>query len=352
MSTATRTASDNIAQDGTAPTPADVGHVLSLIGGYQISQAVYTAASLKLADAIAAGANTTEQLAEHAGAVPDRLHRLLRTLASVGVFTQTGERTWALTAAGQTLRSDAPGSLHGLAVMWNEEHYDAFRGLIDAVRRPQPAFDQRFGTDWWSYLGEHPDSAAKFYAAMGSIGKKVHAAALQAAELGDARHLVDVGGGAGGLTAGFLARYPQLRATLLEQPHALPAAEQLLAQAGVADRVTLAAGDFFESVPSGGDVYLLSMILHDWADHEAIELLRVVRRAMPAESRLLIVEAVLPAGDTPHFGKLLDLTMMAMLSGRERTEQEFDLLLAGAGFALERVVQTPSPSSLVEARPV
>ena len=267
-------------------------------------------ASLKLADAIAAGANTTEQLADHAGAVPDRVHRLLRTLASVGLFTQAGPRTWALTPAGQTLRSDVPGSLHGLAVMWNEEHYDAFRGLIDAVRRPQPAFDQRFGTDWWSYLGEHPDSAEKFYAAMG------------------------------------------LRATLLEQSHALPAAQQLLSQAGVADRVTLTPGDFFEVVPSGGDVYLLSMILHDWADEEAIELLRVVRRAMPAESRLLIVEAVLPAGDTPHFGKLLDLTMMAMLTGRERTEQEFDLLLAAAGFRVERVVQTPSPSSLIEARPV
>src|SRR4051794_34790054 len=294
MSTVTKTAGDEAAQGGAAPTPAEVGRVLGLIGGYQISQAVYTVASLKLADAIAAGANTTEQLAEHAGAVPDRVHRLLRTLASVGLFTQTAPRTWALTPAGQTLRSDVPGSLHALAVMWNEEHYDAFRGLIDAVRRPQPAFDQRFGTDWWSYLGEHPDSAEKFYAAMWSIGKKVHAAALQGAELGDARHLVDVGGGAGGLTAGFLGRYPQVRATLLEQPHALPAAQQLLSQAGVADRVTLTPGDFFEAVPSGGDVYLLSMILHDWADEEAIELLRVVRRAMPAESRLLIVEAVLP----------------------------------------------------------
>ena len=338
-------------QTAGAPTPADVGHVLGLIGGYQISQAVYTVASLRLADLVAAGENTTEQLAAAAGAVPERIHRLLRTLASHGLFTQTGPRSWELTPAGQTLRSDIPDSLHGFAVMWNEEHYDAFRGLIDAVRHPRPAFDQRFGTDWWTYLSEHPDSSAKFNAAMGSIGKKVHAAALEAADLTDVGHLVDVGGGAGGLTAGFLARYPDLRATILDLPHVIPAAHELLTQAGCRDRVTLTAGDFFESVPSGGDVYLLSMILHDWADDDALRLLRTLRKAIPTGGRLLIVDAVLPPGDTPHFGKTLDLTMMAMLTGRERTAEEFDMLLAGAGFSLERVTETPSPTSLIEARP-
>jgi hypothetical protein len=339
-------------QTAAAPTPTDVGHVLGLIGGYQISQAVYTVASLRLADLIAAGENTTEKLAAAAGAVPDRIHRLLRTLASYGLFTQTAPRSWELTPAGQTLRSDVPGSLHGFAVMWNEEHYDAFRGLIDAVRNPRPAFDQRFATDWWSYLSEHPDSSAKFNAAMGSIGKKVHAAALEAADLAHVRHLVDVGGGAGGLTAGFLARYPDLRATIIDLPHVIPAAHELLSHAGCHDRATLTAGDFFESVPPGGDVYLLSMILHDWADDDALRLLRVVRAAIPADGRLLIVDAVLPPGDTPHFGKLLDLTMMAMLTGRERTAEEFDTLLAAAGFSLERITETPSPTSLIEARPI
>jgi precorrin-6B methylase 2 len=239
-----------------------------------------------------------------------------------------------------------------MAVMWNEEHYDAFRGLVDAVRSPRPAFDQRFGTDWWSYLSTHPESSAKFNAAMGSIGRKVHAAALEAADLSDARLLVDVGGGAGALTAGFLARHPQLRATILDLPHVLPAADELLRAAGLRERVDLVEGDFFESVPAGGDVYLLTMILHDWTDEQATRLLRAVRQAIEPTGRLLIVDAVLPEGDEQHFGKLLDLTMMAMLPGRERTAEEFAGLLSSSRFALDRVLDTGAPTSLIEARPV
>jgi predicted O-methyltransferase YrrM len=337
--------------DQATPTPADAAHVLGLIGGYQVSQAIYAVAQLKLADLIADGVVTSEELAARAGAVSDRVHRLLRSLASHGLFTQTGERSWELTPAGHTLRSDVPGSLHAMAVMWNEEHYDAFRGLVDAVRSERPAFEQRFGTDWWTYLREHPESSAKFNAAMGSIGKKVHAAALAAADLSGARHLVDVGGGAGGLTAAFLERYPELRATVLDLPHVLPGAEDLLSAAGVRERAQLTAGDFFESVPAGGDVYLLSMILHDWTDAEAGRLLQSIRKAIPATGRLLIIDAVLPPGDAPHFGKLLDLTMMVMLTGRERTEAEFAELLAGAGFRLAEVAQMAAPTSLIEARP-
>ena len=333
-----------------APTPADAAHVLALIGGYQISQAIYAAAELKLADLIAAGVDTSDELAERAGAVPDRVHRLLRNLACHGLFAQTGPRSWELTPAGQTLRSDLPGSLHAMAVMWNEEHYDAFRGLVDAVRSDRPAFDMRFGTDWWTYLSAHPESSAKFHAAMGSIGRKVHTAAVSAADLSGDRHLVDVGGGAGGLTAAFLERHPDLRATVLDLPHVLPGADELLQDAGVRDRVELVGGDFFESVPAGGDVYLLSMILHDWTDAEAGRLLETIRRAIPDTSRLLIIDAVLPPGDAPHFGKLLDLTMMAMLTGRERTQDEFADLLAGAGFRLVQVSQMAAPTSLIEAR--
>lgn len=333
------------------PTPADAAHVLGLIGGYQVSQAVYAGARLKLADLIASGIETSDELAERAGAVPDRVHRLLRSLACHGLFTQTGPRSWELTPAGQTLRSDVPGSLHAMAVMWNEEHYDAFRGLLDAVRSETPAFDQRFGTDWWTYLGEHPESSAKFNAAMGSIGRKVHTAAIAAADLSGENHLVDIGGGAGGLTAAFLERYPELRATILDRPHVLPAAEELLGGAGLRDRVELVGGDFFESVPAGGDVYLLSMIVHDWTDEEAGRLLETIRRAIPDTGRLLIIDAVLPPGDTPHFGKLLDLTMMAMLTGRERSEDEFAALLDHAGFKLVEVAQMAAPTSLIEARP-
>jgi len=183
---ATGTLDSTHALQADAACAADAAHVLDLIGGYQISQAVYTAAALKLPDLIATGVDTSESLAARTGTVPDRVHRLLRTLAASRLFAQTGSRSWGLTSAGQTLRSDVPGSLHALALTWNEEHYDAFRAPIDAVRSPRPAFDHRFGTDWWRYLSEHPESAGKFHAAMGNIGKQVHAAALQAADLAPA----------------------------------------------------------------------------------------------------------------------------------------------------------------------
>jgi hypothetical protein len=340
------------AQDAVAPpTPEDAARVLGMIAGYQVSQAIYVAARLKLADLIAEGVDESAAIAGRAGAVPDRVHRLLRSLASFGLFTQVGEQRWALTPEGQTLRSDVPGSLRALALMWNEEHYEAFAGLIDAVTNDRPAFDQRFGTDWWTYLTEHPESARTFDAAMTTIGQAVQAAALAVADLDGVATLVDVGGGRGGLAAAFLARYPALHATVFDLPHVVAEVEPALAEAGVRERVTLVGGSFFDDVPAGADVYLLSAILHDWGDDEAGRILENVRRAIPDSGRLLIIDPVVPEGDTPHFAKLLDLNMLAMLTGRERTEPEFAALLKRAGFELERVTHTPSPTSLIEARP-
>ncbi|MEA2479953.1 MAG: hypothetical protein QOJ07_1875 [Thermoleophilaceae bacterium] len=236
---AAATSEHSHATDALPPTPADAAHVLGLIGGYQLSQAVYVAARLRLADLIAAGECTTEGLARRTGAVPDRLHRLLRSLSAHGVFTQTGDDAWGMTPAAQTLRSDAPGSLHSMALMWNEEHYEAFANLTDAVLGERSAFEHRFGTDWWSYLAEHPDSSATFNAAMANLGRQVHAAAAGAADLSGVDHLVDVGGGAGALTAGLLERHPGLAATLVDLPHVLPAADDLLTGRGARPRHAL-----------------------------------------------------------------------------------------------------------------
>jgi O-methyltransferase len=277
---------------------------------------------------------------------------VLRSLASQGIFASAGEGEWAQTPLSETLRSDVPGSVRDMALMWNEEHYWAFGRLLDAVSSDRPAFDLHYGSDLWSYLRDHPEAAATFNAAMGNLVSEVHAAAAAAYDFTGVRHLVDVGAGHGTLAATLLADHPGLEATLFDLPHVVGGAAHTLARAGVADRGSTVGGDFFAAVPEGADAYLLSFILHDWSDDECAAILGNVRRAIAADGRLLIIENVLPDDDSPHFGKLINLTMLAMLPGKERTESEFAALLARAGFRLERVVATAAPVSVVEGRPV
>jgi SAM-dependent methyltransferase len=333
----------------TIPPPVQMIH---LVGGYQISQAVYVVAKLGVADLIADGVTTSDELAAATGAVPQRLHRVLRTLASYGVFTPTAPRTWALTPLSETLRSDVPGSMRNFTLMWGEEHYRAFADLLGAVRSHRPAFDIGYGTDFWSYLAEHPESSEIFNAAMGNLSGQVHAAAVGAYDFSGLRHVVDVGGGHGFLLSLVLGRHPRLAGTLLELPQVLPGAEKTLADAGVLSRCTVVGGDFREDVPAGGDCYLLSLIIHDWDDEGCIRILRNIRRAIAPGGRLLIVDTVLPDGSEPHLGRMIDLTMMAIVTGQERTSGEFAELLATAGFRLERVVPTGAHTSVVEAFPV
>ncbi|MGQ0572666.1 MAG: methyltransferase [Pseudonocardia sp.] len=332
----------------TLPPPVRMIH---LIGGYQISQAVHVAATLGIADLVADGVTTSEALGAATGAVPGRLHRVLRTLAAYDVFVETRPRTWGLTPLAETLRRDVPGSVRNLVLTWGAEHYRAFGELVAAVRSDRPAFDIAYGTDFWSHLAEHPDSAATFGAAMGDVSGQVHAAAVGAYDFSGLRHVVDVGGGQGFLLALLLGRHPRLRATLLELPHVLPGAEKTLAEAGVLDRCTLVAGDFRDHVPAGGDAYLLSLVVHDWDDETCVRILGNVRRVGGPDARLLIVDTVLPDGAEPHLGRMIDLTMLAMLTGQERTRAEFAALLDAAGFELRRVVPTGAHTSVLEACP-
>ncbi len=209
-----------------------------------------------------------------------------------------------------------------------------------------------YGTDFWRHLGAHPDSAATFQAAMGDVSGQIHAAAVGAYDFSGLRHVVDLGGGRGFLLALLLGRHPRLRATLLELPPVLPGAEKTLADAGALDRCTLVAGDFREEVPAGGDAYLLSLVVHDWDDETAVRILCNVRRAADPGARLLLIDTVLPDGPEPHLGRMIDLTMLAMLTGQERTRAELATLLDAAGFELRRVVPTGVHTSVVEAHPV
>lgn len=297
-----------------------------------ITSSIVAVAELGIADMVADGPLPVAELAELVAADPDALYRVLRALASVGVFQETRPGVFGATPLTDVLRSGVDGSLRNWARLWGlRERHDAIGGLLASIRTGAPAFEIRRGETWWSHLTAHPDQAAVFGAAMGDIARELHAAAVRGYDLSGVRCLVDVGGGEGHLAAVLLRRYPAMSAVVFDRPAVTSAAEATLAEAGLSDRAVAVGGDFFASVPAGGDVYLLSMILHDWNDEQAHAILTAVRRVLPPHGRVLVIDAVVPDDDSPHDGKLRDLIMLALHPGRERTEAEFTTLLADAG---------------------
>jgi len=334
----------------TDQTPPPVA-LLKMLAGFEVTAALTTAASLGVAERLADGPRDSASLAADVGADADALYRVLRTLSSVGVFTEVSPRHFALTPVGDCLRGDVPGSMRSMVLLWGREHYRAFAELEHSVRTGAPAFDHVYGMSWWSYLSRTPEVGAVFDAAMTNLSRQVHAGAIASYDFSQATHVVDVGGGHGALLAAVLARNPHLRGTLFDVPAVAEVARKRLADAGLLDRVEVVGGDFFDAVPSGGDVYLLSMVMHDWPDGAAASILRNVRDVVPPDGRVLIVDAVLPDGDGPHLGKIVDLVMLTMLGGRERSAREFGELLTAAGLQLASVVESDGPTSVVVARP-
>lgn len=325
-------------------TDTDADRILQLCFASLLTQLVGVAAELGVADLLAEGPQSVDALAGATGTKADGLYRVLRALASKEIFTEVAPRTFGLTPAAAALRrTGVPASMRDLARYFGmPSRNHAFVELLHAVRTGEPAFDHVHGTDYWSYLADHPADAAIFDNAMGNLARQVHAVALEACDLTGSRRLVDVGGGHGALAATLLARYPELTAVVFDQPHVVVGAEKVLADTGLGHRADTVGGDFFTAVPEGGDAYVLSMILHDWDDARAITILENVRRAMDPYGKVFVVDAILPEGDHAHLGKLLDIVMLALLPGRERTEAEFAGLLRAAGL---RHVETRAPSS-------
>jgi hypothetical protein len=334
-----------VSPSDTVPPPVQM---VQLLAGFQLSQALYTAAKLGVADALVDGPRPVADVAAAVGADPAALRRLLRTLASVGAFTETEPGVVGLTPLGATLASDTPGSMRDLALMWMETHYAPFARLCDGVKAGRPAAELHYGEPFFAWLGERPEQVARFSGAMANLTNGIKAAAVAQLDVGGASTLVDVGGADGALLATILALHPDLNGVLFDLPHVVSGAGKVLAGAGVADRVEVVGGNFFEGVPTG-DTYLLSFVLHDWSDAEAGAILRAVRAANPSAA-LLLLELVPPPGDQPHMAKMIDLTMLGMLTGHERDEQEWQALLAAAGFELEGVEPTPGPMSVIRAK--
>jgi hypothetical protein len=322
-----------------------------LVAGYWHSQCVYVAAKLGIADLLKDGPLSLEDLARQTKAHPHSLYRLLRGLASLGVFAEEDERRFTLTPAAALLQDDVPGSQRAMAIMMGEEHYKSWGELFYSVQTGKPSFEKIFGKPVFEFLSERPEQAAIFDRAMVGVHGRETCAVLDAYDFSAFSSIADIGGGNGSTLCGILQRHPRLHGTLFDLPGVIGRAHQNVEKAGLSDRLHLVTGDFFESVPSGAETYFLRHIIHDWDDEKALWILENVRRAMGEEGRVLVVESVIPPGNDPCFGKLLDLTMLVIPGGQERTEDEYRTLFGKAGFRLSRIVPTQAEVSVIEGVP-
>lgn len=314
------------------------------------ARALYAAAHLGLADLLAAGPRDLAALAAHTGTHEPSLHRLLRALASLGVLTETEPRRFALTRLGAALRQDAPGAARSTVLtLAGDWQWQAWANFVASLTTGRTGLAVATGQELFAYLADHPQDGARFDEAMVGLYGRVWPAVVEAWNFSPLRSVADIGGGVGLLLAEILAAHPHMRGLLLEQIGTVAQARELMEQRGLAHRCEIVAGDFFAAVPAGHDAYVLAHVLHDWDDAQCLSILRECRKAMHRDARLLIVESVLPDGDAPHPGKLLDLVMLTVTGGRERTEQEFVELLEAAGLRFVRLVPTAAGQSIVEA---
>jgi SAM-dependent methyltransferase len=338
--------SAQLSADAQVPPPIAM---LQLISGFWISRGIYITAKLGLADLVKDGAKTADDLAAATKAHGSALFRVLRALASVGIFTHDEQNRFGDTPLLQTLRSDVPGSLRAFAMTeLGEEHYPAWGDLLHSVKTGGIAFDHAFGMDVWKYFAQHPDNAKIFNDAMSGMTAQANEALHAAYDFAGIKTLVDIGGGHGGLITSILRRNPEMRGILFDSPPVIDGARSVIESSDVAGRCKLASGNFFESLPAGGDAHILKWIIHDWDDEQSVAILKNSHRALAEGGKLILVEAVVPAGNEPHFSKFIDLNMLVMTGGRERTEAEFRDLYERAGFRLTRVVPTESPFSVIE----
>jgi DNA-binding HxlR family transcriptional regulator len=322
--------------------------------GYIASACLNVAVKLRIPDLISNGSTDLEDLARKAGVNQDALFRILRVLEMSGMVSRNVRRGYELTAAGQLLRRDAAGSLAS-AIEWISDplHLNLYSELRTSVETGETTFDKVYGIPFfdWCSKPENAEEAAVFNNAMTSISEMCIPAFLEAYPFESFKQIVDVGGGHGAVLRSILKQHTGSCGTLAEMPSLISAATTAIANDDLTDRCKAVACNFFESVPAGGDLYFMKNIIHDWADGRAIELLRNIRNVIANDGKLLLAEAVLDDTAAPHLGKFLDIEMIAFVGGKERTAEEFKVLLSAAGFALQRVVPTRSPLSLIEAVP-
>jgi len=338
--------------DQTPPKPPHA-QLIEMGTAYWISQIVHVAAKLGLADQLNGVPKSADELAGPTGAHAPSLHRLMRTLAHLGLLIEDGAHRFTLTPLGEALKKGAPGSARAtILTLGSEAFYSGFGQLLYSVQTGKSGLEKALGMPVFDWLGQNPEMASLFSETMVGVHGAEPAAVAAAYDFSGVKTIVDVGGATGNLLTTVLGRASGARGILYDLPHVVRDAPAFIQARGLTDRVAIEAGSFFERVPDGGDAYMLSHVIHDWSEAQCLKILGNCRRAMKPDSRLLLIEMVLPSGNAPHPGKVLDMMMLVGPGGQERTEQEYGKLLAKAGFRLTRVVPTESAVSVVEAVPV
>lgn len=329
-----------------------ISELRQLIMGFRNTQLLYVAAKLDIADRLAPGPKSSGTLAEETGTDAGALFRFLRALTALGITAQLPDERFTLTDAGELLRTDVPGSLRDVALLYGQQWlWNAYGGMLSSVSTGSSAFTAIHGCDLYEFLDRHPDAGAVFRNAMNAFSDSESAAILQAYDFSAAKTIIDIGAGGGALLAAILHAYPEARGNAFDVPRAARECERRFEAPELAGRATFTGGDFFDSVPEGYDLYTLKSVLHNWEDEAAIDILRACRRAISRTGRLLVIERVITDARSSAEAKLFDINMLVVLGGRERTEQEYRTLLATAGFVLSRLVPTASPMTVLEAAP-
>lgn len=326
---------------------------MEMATAHWVSRIAYVAAKLELADHLANGPKRAEELAGATGTHAPSLYRLMRTLANLGLLSEDSANRFTLTPLGEALKKNAPGGARAtILTLASETFCNGFGELLYSVQTGKSGFEKMLGMPVFDWLGQNLEMASLFSQTMVGFHGPEAAAVAAAYDFSNLKTIVDVGGATGNLLTAVLSRAPGARGILYDLPHVVREAPAMIQSRGLTDRVSLEGGSFFERVPAGADAYMLSHIIHDWSEAQCLTILGNCRRAMKPEGRLLLIEMVLPPGNTPHPGKMLDLMMLVGPGGQERTEQEYSKLLAKAGFRLTRIVPTDSAVSVVEAVPV
>jgi len=317
-----------------------------MIAMRHVPQSLHVVAVLGIADLLAKGPKSSDELAQDTGSHARTLYRVLRTLVAAGVFAEDKAGRFRLTALGRPLRSDVADSVRAASVFLSGE--SELEGLlVDCVRSGKTAIELASGgTNWIDYYRQEPTRAAIFNAAMTALSNAHYAGVVDAYNFRPIRTAVDVGGGHGRLLSMILTANPKMRGVLFDLPHALEGGQRTIAEARLSHRCEVVSGDFFRSVPAGADAYILSRVIHDWTDEKAVSILKVVRRAMLAKGRLLLFETMIRADNRLSYPLLSDLNMVIRTGGCERSEGEYRALYKSAGFKLTRAIKTPSPTGM------
>ena len=328
--------------DNTSPQEA----ILRITSQLLSARCIAIATELGLADRLAVKPQRAEELAGFCGIHGPSLFRMMRFLASIGIFFQEENGAFRNTPQSGVLREGVPGSIRPLVRQgWQDVVWDTYKALPESLETGDPAFTLAHGQAFFDYLSANPDHGAMFDASMALMSGLENAVIAETYPFGDAKTVVDVGGGRAGLLAAILSQHADIKGVLFDQAQVIEAPEAIV-EAGLQDRCQCVAGDFFEAVPKGGDVYMLKRVLHDWSDVEAIRILSCIRNAMKPDTRIAVIDAVLKPGNEPDPNKYLDVGIMTLLQGRERTAEEFEQIFTAAGLQLLRILPTPAPSTM------